>query len=160
MSIRTRITLLGVGIVTLVICCLSASLFGLISRGLDTDRDRQLAARAEEAVASIALAGAADFTPAGPLAPIDPRSNVDVFIMVLDADGIVAVGYDTAPEGNRLPAVWTSVDGLRWSRNAGAGLDEPGHRWMNGAAIGSLGLIAVGGDGTRPIGDPAVWRFR
>jgi hypothetical protein len=79
--------------------------------------------------------------------------------LVLDAEGIVAVGYDTAPAGNRLPAVWTSTDGVRWSRNAGSGLDEPGHRWMNGAAIGPLGLIAVGGDGTRAIGDPAVWWF-
>ncbi|HEX5630415.1 MAG TPA: hypothetical protein VFY15_02020, partial [Acidimicrobiia bacterium] len=79
--------------------------------------------------------------------------------LVLDAEGIVAVGYDTAPDGNRVPAVWTSPDGLRWSRNAGSGLDEPGHRWMNGAAIGPLGLIAVGGDGTRPVGDPAVWWF-
>jgi len=86
-SIRTRITLVGVGIVTLVICCLSGTLFGLISRGLDTDRDKLLAARADELVAGIATAAEADFAPATALAPIDPRSNVDIFTMVLAEDG-------------------------------------------------------------------------
>jgi signal transduction histidine kinase len=89
MSIRTRITLVGVGIVTVVICCLSSSLFALVSRGLDADRDTQLAARAQAAVASLASAGRADFTPGRPLAPIDPRSSVDIFVTVLGADGTV-----------------------------------------------------------------------
>ncbi len=89
MSIRTRITLVGVGIVTLVICCLSASLFALISGGLDTDRDQQLASRATEAVASLATAPREEFAPSRPLAPIDPRSSVDIFVMVLDANGRV-----------------------------------------------------------------------
>ena len=79
--------------------------------------------------------------------------------LVLDLEGVVAVGYDTTAGGYRLPAVWTSPDGLIWARNLGSGLEEPGHRWMNSAAIGPLGLIAVGGDGTRRVGDPVVWRF-
>jgi two-component system OmpR family sensor kinase len=89
MSIRSRITLVGVGIVTLVICCLSASLFALISGGLDTDRDKKLAARADEAVASLASAPREDFAPQKALAPIDPRSSVDTFTMVLDSNGTV-----------------------------------------------------------------------
>jgi two-component system, OmpR family, sensor kinase len=87
MSIRTRITLVGVGIVTLVICCLSSTLFALISRGLDTDRDTALAARADELSAGIAAAPASAFAPTTSLAHIDPRSTVDIFTMVLAADG-------------------------------------------------------------------------
>ena len=95
MSIRTRITLVGVGIVTLVICCLSASLYALVSRGLGTDRDKQLAARADEVVASLATAARQDFTPGHALAPIDPRSSVDVFVMVLaDNGGVLSAGGD------------------------------------------------------------------
>ncbi len=77
--------------------------------------------------------------------------------LALDGAGMIAVGYDTASLGNRLPAVWTSPDGIRWTRTVDAALAEPGHRWMNAIAIGPLGLVAVGGDGTRPVGDPVVW---
>jgi two-component system OmpR family sensor kinase len=87
MSIRTRITLVGVGIVTVVICCLSSSLFALISHGLDADRDTELSARADAAVASLGTAARADFAPARALAPIDPRSSVDIFLVVLADDG-------------------------------------------------------------------------
>src|SRR4029453_13556066 len=87
MSIRTRIPLVGVGIVTLVICCLSSTLFALISGGLDTDRDTALKARADALAAGIEAAPAAAFEPATSLARIDPRSNVDIFTMVLTRDG-------------------------------------------------------------------------
>jgi hypothetical protein len=86
-SIRTRITLVGVGIVTLVICCLSGTLFGLISRGLDTDRDKLLAARATSSWPASRPPPRPTSRPATALAPIDPRSNVDIFTMVLADDG-------------------------------------------------------------------------
>jgi signal transduction histidine kinase len=101
MSIRTRITLVGVGIVTVVICCLSATLFTLISRGLDTDRDALLSARSNELVAGVAGADAADFAPATVLAQIDPRSSVDIFTMVLTADG-TALQYTGQIDGQPL----------------------------------------------------------
>jgi hypothetical protein len=96
MSIRARITLVGLGIVMLVICCLSATLFALVSSGLDTDRDAKLAARADEVVASLAAAARADLTsPPAPLAlaPIDPRSSVDTFVMVLAGDGAILAPF-------------------------------------------------------------------
>jgi signal transduction histidine kinase len=89
MSIRTRITLVGVGIVTLVICCLSGTLFTLVSGGLTANNDSQLSARADAAVASLGNAGRSAFTPSAPLAPIDPRTSVDPFTMVLLSDGAV-----------------------------------------------------------------------
>jgi two-component system OmpR family sensor kinase len=105
MSIRTRITLVGVGIVTLVICCLSSTLFTLISRGLDTDRDALLAARANDLAAGVSRASTEDLAGANLLAPIDPRSNVDIFTMVLAADG-TPLQYTGAIDGVpvRVPA--------------------------------------------------------
>ncbi|HEX6869921.1 MAG TPA: HAMP domain-containing sensor histidine kinase, partial [Micromonosporaceae bacterium] len=102
MSIRTRITLVGVGIVTLVICCLSATLFALISGGLDTDRDDDLAARADQLVASLATADPAELGPGRMLAPVDPRSSVDIFVMVLSADGTVLASTG-AVDGEPIP---------------------------------------------------------
>lgn len=79
--------------------------------------------------------------------------------LVLGPEGLIAVGYDTAPRGNRIPAVWSSRDGTRWVRVVDPGLTEPGHRWMNAVAADAKRLVAVGTDGTRPVGDPAVWWF-
>jgi signal transduction histidine kinase len=108
LSIRTRITLVGVGVVSLVLCCFSASLFGLISRGLDTDRDKQLSARADAAVTSIATAAKADLAASADPAPIDPRSSVDIYLMVLGPDGTVLRSggeVDGAPVGVPIDAL-------------------------------------------------------
>jgi len=74
-------------------------------------------------------------------------------------DELVAVGYDTGPAGNRIPAVWRSADGSAWVRIDDSVLTEPGHRWMSGVAIAGFGVVAVGTDGTRSNGNPAVWLF-
>ncbi len=87
LSIRTRITWMGLAIVTVVICCLSGTLFGLISQGLDTDRDKALIARADELAAGVAEADPENLKPSRALALIDPRSSVDIFTMLLDEDG-------------------------------------------------------------------------
>jgi two-component system OmpR family sensor kinase len=111
-SIRSRITLVGVGIVTVVICCLSSTLFALISRGLDTDRDGVLAARADELAAGIATAPADAFAPATSLARIDPRSNVDVFTMVLAADG-TPLQYTGEVDGAPVHIAQSTLDSAR-----------------------------------------------
>ncbi len=105
MSIRTRITLVGLGIVTVVVCCLSGTLFALISRGIDPNRDALLAERAEAVLAGVAAASADDLAPQTVLDRIDPRSSVDVFTMVLDADG-APLQYTGLVDGRplRIPA--------------------------------------------------------
>jgi two-component system, OmpR family, sensor kinase len=125
MSIRTRITLVGVGIVTVVICCLSGTLFTLISGGLPADRDSQLAARADAAVASIKTAGRSDFTPVRPVAPIDPRSSVDIFVMVLGSDGTV---YSTTGlvDGQPLAVPADVLAGARTNGSAAASVPVVG----------------------------------
>ena len=99
MSIRARITLVGVGVVTLVICCLSSTLYTLISLGLDSGRDTELTARVDAVVDGVATAAREDLTPVAPLAPIDPRSNLDAFVMLLAEDGTVlrATGQVSVP---------------------------------------------------------------
>jgi signal transduction histidine kinase len=97
MSIRTRIMLAGVGIVTVVICCLSSSLFALISSGLGNDRDTELSARADAAVASLATATREDLAPTRAVAPIDPRSSVDIYLVVLADDGTVLSSTGLGP---------------------------------------------------------------
>jgi signal transduction histidine kinase len=121
MSIRTRITLAGVGIVTVVICCLSSSLFGLISRGLGSDRDTELSVRADAAVASLATASRADLAPTRALAPIDPRSSVDIYLSVLADDGTVLSSSGLGPA---VPA--TVLDAVRRDGHAGVSLPLPG----------------------------------
>src|SRR5262245_11166265 len=96
-SIRTRIMLAGVGIVMVVICCLSSSLYALISRGLGNDRDTELSARADAAVASLATASRADLAPARALAPIDPRPSVDIYLVVRADDGTVLSSSGLGP---------------------------------------------------------------
>lgn len=82
-----------------------------------------------------------------------------VSAMVHGPEGFVAVGHDTAQAGNRIPAAWHSPDGTTWSQIDGPAFTEPGHRWMNTVTTGGPGLIAAGADGTRPVGDPAVWLY-
>jgi two-component system, OmpR family, sensor kinase len=122
MSIRTRITLVGLGIVTLVICCLSASLFGLISSGVGTDQEKQLATRADEAAASLATAPAADFAPHADLAPIDPRTSTDTFVMVVSADASV---LSTTAEVDGAPIAVPAAVLAAVSRDGRAGVSVP-----------------------------------
>jgi two-component system, OmpR family, sensor kinase len=121
MSIRTRIMLAGVGIVMVVICCLSSSLYALISRGLGNDRDTELSARADAAVASLASVPPADLAPSRALAPIDPRSSVDIYLVVLADDGTVLSSTGLGPA---LPAELLAA--ARRDGRAAASIPLPG----------------------------------
>jgi hypothetical protein len=76
--------------------------------------------------------------------------------------GLVAVGYDNAAEGraglDSNAAVWTSPDGITWTRVP----DDQvfgNYRWqmMNAVTLGGPGLVAVGYDGAVTSYDAAVW---
>ncbi|MGI9610293.1 MAG: hypothetical protein ACR2NL_08350 [Acidimicrobiia bacterium] len=79
--------------------------------------------------------------------------------------GLVAVGWDTTLDTHRADAaVWTSVDGLVWSRvphdESVFGGDD--RQVMYDVTAGGPGLVAVGADGDEPwdnsLGqDAAVW---
>lgn len=74
--------------------------------------------------------------------------------------GLVAVGWDgeiLADIPDSDAAVWTSVDGITWSR---VPHDEEvfGGAWITSVTVGGPGLVAVGGtDGYFTDGDAAVW---
>jgi hypothetical protein len=75
--------------------------------------------------------------------------------VTMGGPGLVAVGYEGSrfggPEPDALAAVWTSADGLTWSR---VPLDESIFGgWMKGVTAGGPGLVAVGAEGS----GAAVW---
>jgi hypothetical protein len=74
--------------------------------------------------------------------------------------GLVAVGWDGHPHGEESNAVvWTSVDGLTWSRVAHdeSIFGEVTGAWMWSVAIGGPGLVAVGEAGRAENSGAAVW---
>jgi hypothetical protein len=72
--------------------------------------------------------------------------------------GLVAVGWDSQGLDTRA-AVWTSDDGLTWSRvtDDGAIFDGSQRQSMSGVAFGPGGLVAVGFDESGGDLDAAVW---
>ncbi len=71
--------------------------------------------------------------------------------------GFVAVGYDGA-SGDWDAAVWTSPDGLNWSRmNRHEALGGDGDQIMNAIAETSDGFVAVGSITRDGLEQPAVW---
>ena len=72
--------------------------------------------------------------------------------------GLVAVGSDTSG-GDFDAAVWTSPDGIAWSRvpHDEAALGGQGNQVMNGVTVGGPGLVVVGMDGSGGDEDAAVW---
>jgi len=72
--------------------------------------------------------------------------------------GLVAVGVD-APGGDGDAAVWTSPDGIIWSRipHDEAVFGGDSYQIMRGVTAGGPGLVAVGVDGFGINSDAAVW---
>ncbi|MEE8375419.1 MAG: hypothetical protein V3S26_03750 [Acidimicrobiia bacterium] len=58
-----------------------------------------------------------------------------------------------------VAAVWTSVDGLTWSRvsNDDAVFGGEGNQWMNDVTTAGAALVAVGGDWSSAAHHAAVW---
>jgi serine/threonine protein kinase len=59
---------------------------------------------------------------------------------------LIAVGFEYATDGSYDGAIWTSPDGLDWSRADPAMFDETGHQLIKGIVGGTRGLplVAVG----------------
>ena len=78
--------------------------------------------------------------------------------MTAGGPGLVAVGVDTSGD-DKDAAVWTSPDGITWSRVSDdeAVLGGEGEQLMFGVTAGGPGLVAVGYDGPGGDEDAAVW---
>ena len=72
--------------------------------------------------------------------------------------GLVAVGRDSSGDDSDA-AVWTSADGITWSRvpHGEAVFGGENDQGMNSVTAGGLGLVAVGGDGSAEDEDAAAW---
>ena len=67
--------------------------------------------------------------------------------------GLVAVGWDGPNE-----AVWTSPDGISWSRVPDdAVFSGAGNQEMSSVTVGAPGLVAVGSDQSGGDADVPVW---
>jgi signal transduction histidine kinase len=88
-SLRARITLFGLLVVLLVLACFGGGMFALAATALPGSQDKDLTQRAQRATAQVLTAPPADFAPTHPLAPLDPATDNDVFLVVLDSDGSV-----------------------------------------------------------------------
>lgn len=77
--------------------------------------------------------------------------------VVVGGPGLVAVGSVGAEDGGSDAAVWTSRDGLRWSRipHDAAVFGGTGNEGIKAVAAGSDGLVAVGYK--HPYSEGAVW---
>jgi hypothetical protein len=78
--------------------------------------------------------------------------------VVAGGPGLVAVG-DDVPGEERDAAVWTSADGLVWSRvpHDEAVFGGVETQMMSSVAVGGPGLVAVGYSYLGADGDAAVW---
>jgi two-component system OmpR family sensor kinase len=89
MSIRTRVTLYGIGIVAVVLGVISALFLLLVIGSVPQNQDKELAARADAAARSIEAAPAPDLTPRAPLGATDVTVGTEIIVLVLDDNGAV-----------------------------------------------------------------------
>ena len=84
-----------------------------------------------------------------------------MFGVAASSAGVVAVGYESTLGLDADPAVWTSPDGVTWSRFAdpAGNLARSGVQAMAAVAVSPDGLVAVGRDGQPGYTetDAAVW---
>ena len=103
MSLRLRLALFGAAVVALALVIFGLAIYGLVSRSVDTNQDKELRARAGAAVAALATTTDLDLAPRPVIAPVDLRSSTDVFVEVLNRDGSVL--YSTGMLNGAPPAV-------------------------------------------------------
>jgi signal transduction histidine kinase len=101
MPLRLRLALFGAAVVALTLLLFGTLLYALFARGVNTNQDDELRARAQEAVT--ALAPAQDLAPRAPVAPADLKNSTEVFVEVLTPDGSLV--YSTAQLNGSAPAV-------------------------------------------------------
>jgi two-component system OmpR family sensor kinase len=107
MSLRLRLALFGAGVVALTLVLFGALLYALFARGVNTNQDDALRARAHEAVASLTSTSPQDLSPRAPLAPVDLKNSTEVFLEVLRPDGSLV--YSTAQLNGSPPSVPSSL---------------------------------------------------
>jgi two-component system, OmpR family, sensor kinase len=81
-SLRLRLALFGAGVVAVALLVFGLLLYALLSRGVVTNQDDALKARAKQAVVSLNASPGLIATP--PVAPADLKTSTDIFVEVFD----------------------------------------------------------------------------
>jgi len=102
-SLRLRLALFGAAVVALALVIFGLAIYGLVSRSVDTNQDKDLRARAGAAAAALANTPNLDLAPRPAIAPVDLRNSTDIFVEVLSTDGSVI--YSTGVLNGAPPAV-------------------------------------------------------
>ncbi len=102
MSLRLRLALFGTAVVALALVIFGVALYALFARGVNTNQDDALRARARSAATALASTPSADLTPRVPVAPADLKSSTEVFLEVLALDRTVI--YSSAELNGAPPA--------------------------------------------------------
>jgi two-component system, OmpR family, sensor kinase len=102
-SLRLRLALFGAAVVALALVIFGLAIYGLVSRSVDTNQDKDLRARAGAAATALANTPNLDLAPRPAIAPVDLRSSIDIFVEVLGTDGSVI--YSTGVLNGAPPAV-------------------------------------------------------
>jgi two-component system OmpR family sensor kinase len=139
-SLRLRLALFGTGVVALTLVLFGALLYGLFARGVNSNQDDELRARARSAVATLASTPAPDLSPRAPVAPTDLRNSTEVFVEVLATDGSPI--YSTA-QLNGAPPVASS--GLLDQASSHAGAFGTGGDAQKGTQVRLYALPFAGG---------------
>lgn len=83
--------------------------------------------------------------------------NRSISSVAVGGPGLVAVGYDASGMDSYAGAVWTSVDGIAWSRVPHDEALFGGGTFINSVAVGGPGLVAGGYEGWPDSPQPVVW---
>lgn len=124
MSLRLRLALFGAAVVAVALVIFGLAIYGLVSRSVDTNQDKDLRARAGAAAGALSTTPDIDLAPRPVIAPVDLRSSTDVFVEVLRPDGSVI--YSTGVINGVPPAVAVRV--LDEASRTGAAFTTQGDR--------------------------------
>jgi signal transduction histidine kinase len=102
-SIRVRLALFGILVVTLTLVVFTLAFFGLLEAAGGSGQDQQLAERARQAVGALSAAGPEAFAAQEGLAPLDAAQSNEMFLIVLARDGAVISSTGVADGG--VPSV-------------------------------------------------------
>jgi two-component system, OmpR family, sensor kinase len=94
MSIRARIALFGLGVVTVVLAAFCMLVFLLLAAGVPKTQDDALAARAAQATDGLQLPAAPQPVPPG---ATDPGVSGEIYVVLLDREGALLAGTGLPP---------------------------------------------------------------
>jgi len=94
MSIRARIALFGLGVVTVALAAFCALVFALLAAGVPKNQDDALAQRATQAANGLHLPAAPQPVPPG---ATDPRVSGEIYVVLLDREGALLVATGLPP---------------------------------------------------------------